>query len=209
MSRASTQQSTREKPPTATITNQTLRAGDIIATRAYTKNSKGTRYLTGADVSHAILFTGEKRSVYKVVDSMPGLGVTEYQLWQKLTTATYAVVFRHRTATATQRSRACQWARLQANQGKPYDYSSAARLGASTAYRTVRDIPGAALLVIIGDTAMAWAGSGDQDASFMCSELIFRAYEIAGAPLIGKPAHGLSPGMLFKTDRLACLGRLM
>jgi hypothetical protein len=48
----------------------------------------------------------------------------------------------------------------------------------------------------------------DQDASFMCSELVFRAFEVAGAPLTDKPAYCMSPQALFKTDRLTCLGKL-
>jgi hypothetical protein len=48
----------------------------------------------------------------------------------------------------------------------------------------------------------------DEDASFMCSELVFRAFGVAGAALTDKPAYCMSPQALFKTDRLTCLGRL-
>ncbi len=42
----------------------------------------------------------------------------------------------------------------------------------------------------------------------MCSELVFRAFEICGAPLTKKPAYCMTPNSLFHTGRLACLGRL-
>lgn len=45
--------------------------------------------------------------------------------------ASYAVVFRHRTATAAQCRWACQWAEHQAQLHKPYDFNSAARVGIS------------------------------------------------------------------------------
>lgn len=48
-----------------------------------------------------------------------------------------------------------------------------------------------------------------EDAGFMCAELVFRAWEIAGAPLIDKPARLLAPTMVFKTRRLAMLGRIV
>jgi hypothetical protein len=50
--------------------------------------------------------------------------------------------------------------------------------------------------------------SQGEDASFMCSELVFRAYEIAGAALTDKPAYCMSPQALFRTSRLTCLGKL-
>ena len=135
------------------IHRQSLETGDIIATRAYTKNSRGVQFFTHADVSHTILYTADYKGVQYAVDAMPGKGVTKDRLHNKLTHATYAVVFRHRTATAEQRGRACQWAVTQALLNKPY--------------------------------------------------------EMAGAPLTSKPAHLVSPGVVYQTDRLACLGRLV
>jgi uncharacterized protein YycO len=208
VSATSTQKST-QSPPVKQINRQSLVAGDIIATRAHAKSSKGVRYFTHGDVSHSILYTGEKLGMHWGVDAMPGRGVTREQLGQKLTPLIYAVVFRHRTATGEQRARACKWAGLQAALHKPYDFRSAARLGTATAYWDVRPFHSVALLVVMGDAVSAWAGPKDEDASFTCSELVFRAYEIAGAPLLDKPAHFLSPGAVFRTDRLECLGRLV
>ncbi len=185
----------------ARITTQDLVAGDIIATRAHTLNSLGARVATGGPVSHAILYLGKKLDIQSAVDAMPGPGVTRDRLFTKLAQASYAVVFRHRTATPEQCAKACAWAELQAAVHKPYDNLSAARLGITPYTNTGR-------LIIIADQIDARLSPEGEDASFMCSELVFRAYEIAGAPLTQKPAYCMSPRMLFKTDRLTCLGRL-
>ena len=153
--------------------------------------SGGIRIATGGPVSHAILYTGHEFAV----DAMPDRGVTTDRLHNKLNGVTYAGVFRHKTATAVQCAGACQWAELQAQLNKPYDYNSAARTGRPKYTNVGR-------LIVVIDKAEALMQPDGEDASFMCSELVFRAFEIAGLPLVDKPAHLLSPGMLFKTDRL-------
>ena len=135
------------------------------------------------------------------VDAMPKDGVTKDLLYRKLSQTSYAAVFRHRTATAEQCAVACAWAELQALRHKPYDYKSGARVGI-VPYTTLGK------LIIIADEVDANLSPEGEDASFMCSELVFRAFEIAGVPLTRKPAYCMSPGSLFHTDRLACLGQL-
>jgi uncharacterized protein YycO len=206
---ATTTQENKQIENISKIQYQSLVAGDIIATRAFTMNSKGIRFVTHANVSHAILYTGADKGALWAVDAMPEKGVTQEQLWQKLGPGIYAVVFRHRCATVDQRSKACQWAMQQAYQSKPYDYCSAAHIGIAKNALTIRQFHSLAMLLVVGDVLSAWGSRDGQDSRFMCSELVFRAYEIAGAPLTPKPAHCLSPGMLFKTDCLECLGRLI
>ena len=193
------------------IHRQSLETGDIIATRAYTKNSRGVQFFTHSDVSHTILYTGIEQGAHWAVDAMPGRGVTRSQLGRKITNVAYAVVFRHRPATAEQRGRACQWAVSQALLNKPYDMHSAARLGVeeNPLSRSPGPLGNVAMLVVLGDQVSAWIDRQGEDASFTCSELVFRAYEMAGAPLTSKPAHLVSPGVVYKTDRLVCLGRLV
>jgi uncharacterized protein YycO len=184
-----------------TIDFQSLVAGDIIGTKADTLNSKGVRFFTSGRLSHAILYTAGNMGAKRAVDAMPEKGVTEEPLWQKMQSVSYAAVFRHRTATPEQRERACQWARMQAVLHKHYDYNSAARVGSSL-------LTGVGRLIIASDELSAKREPEGEDASFMCSELVFRAYEIAGAPLTKKPAHCVSPGMLFRTDRLEYMGEI-
>jgi uncharacterized protein YycO len=191
----------------AQINMQDLLAGDIIATRAHTANSAFVRGATLGKVSHAILCTGELKGYHWAVDAMPEPGVTREKLAVKLSQTSYAVVFRHRTATPEQCKKACAWATHQALIYKPYDFKSAARVGAIVPYFKM------GLLIILAsinthDSNVIVPSPQNEDNSFMCSELVFRAYEVAGAPLTNKPAYFMSPQTLFKTDRLICLGRL-
>jgi uncharacterized protein YycO len=206
MSATSTPCKNLEQSAPAQIIMQDLLAGDIIATRAHTANSAFVRGATLGTVSHAILCLGVKKGSQGAVDAMPDRGVTSESLFSKLSQVSYAVVFRHRTATPEQCAKACAWAAHQAMMQKPYDYNSAARAGALVPYFNM------GLLIVLADLNMpkfnAKMNPQDQDASFMCSELVFRAFEVAGAALTDKPAYCMSPQALFKTDRLTCLGRL-
>jgi uncharacterized protein YycO len=184
------------------VLRQSLKAGDIIATREHSVGSAGVRFFAGQEASHAILYVGSKLDTYWAVDAMPKVGVTKDMLHRKLGPSSYAVVFRHRTATPEQCAKACQWADLQAALNKPYDFKSPVRVS-FLKYSAV------ARLIILADEIEAWRSPEGEDASFMCSELVFRAFEIAGAPLTDKPAYGMSPASLFHTDKLECLGRLV
>jgi uncharacterized protein YycO len=197
---------TQSKVQIQTIVNKLnpkdLVVGDIIATRSETPTSAIVRVGTFGSVSHAILFTGGKKDIQYAVDAA-GQGVTREYLYKKLQHVSYAMVFRHKTATAEQCAKACQWAELQAQLHKPYDYKSAVRVGKPAKYTRM-----GRLIIMLDDLEAAQDPEGE-DASFMCAELVFRAWEIAGTPLIDKPAHLLAPNMLFKTRRLAMLGRLV
>lgn len=46
------------------------------------------------------------------------------------------------------------------------------------------------------------------DANFFCTELIARAYEVAGAPLFDGGAHLMAPGKVLHTERLVYMGNL-
>jgi hypothetical protein len=63
--------------------------------------------------------------------------------------------------------------------------------------------------LIIADEHDAKESPEGEDASFFCSELVFRAFEVAGAPLTKKPAHRMNPHSLFHTHLLAFMGRLV
>lgn len=188
--------------PVNEILRQSLKAGDIIATREHSVGSAGVRFFAGQEASHAILYIGDYKGVKRAVDAMPKKGVTQDVLHNKLNPSSYAVVFRHRTATPEQCAKACQWADLQAALHKPYDFKSPVRVS-SLKYSAV------GRLIILADEIEAWRSPEGEDASFMCSELVFRAFEFAGAPLTAKPAHIMSPASLFHTDKLQCLGKLV
>lgn len=202
MSTTSAPKSPQVGVPDTDITKQALVAGDIIATRPHNANYAVTYAGTGETVSHAILYTGGSKGMQFAVDAVPQKGVCKETLLEKLKQVSYAAVFRHRTATAEQCARACAWAEIQALVHKPYDYQSAVRAG-NLPYTTL------GRLIIISDEASAMLSPQGKEASFMCSELVFRAFEIAGVSLIDKPAYCMSPASLFHTDKLECLGRLV
>jgi len=182
---ASSSQEQQQAQPMKQIDTQAMVAGDIIATRSNTFGSSSIRVATKGPVSHAILYTGQEFAV----DAMPDRGVTTDRLHNKLSNVSYAAVFRHKTASASQ----C---------ANPYDYTSAVRTGRPKYTRL-------GCLIVMLDEADALLNPEGEDASFMCSELVFRAFEIAGSPITHKPAHLLSPGMMFKTDRLTMMGTLV
>jgi uncharacterized protein YycO len=202
MNATGTQSKVQVQPGVNTMNPKDLVAGDIIATKSEEPISALVRVGTFGKVSHAILYTGGKLGVQNAVDATGG-GVTRDRLHVKILNVSYAAVFRHKTATAEQCAKACQWAELQARLHKPYDYLSAARAGKPTKYTQM------GRLIAMADDLEAALDPQGEDASFMCAELVFRAWEIAGAPLIDQPAHLLAPNMLFKTRRLAMLGRLV
>jgi uncharacterized protein YycO len=189
-------QKSKQPQSVSQIQIKSLVAGDIIATKSRSLSSRGIRGATFGQASHAIIYIGNANAI----DAMPEEGVTRDLLSRKLAGASSAVVFRHRTATAEQCTLACQWTLQQVD--KPYDYNSAARVGIHRNTRVGR-------LIIITDEVSSRIRQEGEDASFMCSELVFRAFAVASVPLTSAPAHCLSPGMLFRTKRLKRLGQLV
>ena len=177
--------------------------GDIIATMSGGKSSEAIRWATNAPFSHAMLCLKSGLAV----DAMPGAGVTRGTLDLKLAGVSKAAVFRHRTATEEQCAFAANWASGQV--GKSYDNVGAARVGLQPGAKTrplfylgfgrtlstVDEINGA--VVEVG-----------HDGSFFCSELIFRAFAVAGVPIIDTPAHTSGPGQLLTTTKLVYMGDL-
>ncbi|PXF31133.1 hypothetical protein WH50_11430 [Pokkaliibacter plantistimulans] len=199
--------------PTADQVNNTaswltvgdLRRGDIIAVRSRTGGSGMIRVTTNSPFSHLMLYMGNGDAI----DAMPTPGVTKETLYMKLANGGYsfAGVFRHKTATDSQIALAVNWARSQA--GKPYDNVSAARVGlqpgARTGFLRYSAVGAIVTLKDINDAASSPMG---EDASFMCSELVFRAFQVAGIPLSDKPAATIGPGSILNVQQLYFVGRL-
>ncbi|PXF31147.1 hypothetical protein WH50_11530 [Pokkaliibacter plantistimulans] len=188
------------------ITKDALRRGDIIAVRANSAGSRMIRATTNSPFSHLILYLGNGLAI----DAMPDpVGVKRDLLSRKLQEGHYsfAGVFRHRSASDSQLSLVANWAGSQIN--KPYDNASAARVGLQPGARTAGlryTTPGA--LVTLIDVNQANSNPLGEDASFMCSELVFRAFQVAGIPLSERPAATLGPGSVLSVSTLAFVGRL-
>lgn len=177
--------------------------GDIIATMSGGSSSEAIRWATNAPFSHAILCL----KLGMAVDAMPAKGVTKEILALKLQGTTKAAVFRHRTATQEQCSLASSWAGAQV--GKPYDNVGAARVGLGSGARTrAFQFTPHGILMTVGDEVNGAVVKVGHDGSFFCSELIFRAFVVAGIPIVETPAHTSGPGHLLTTTQLVYMGDL-
>lgn len=186
-----------------TLPLSAVQVGDIVATYSDAFTSRGIRWATNEPFSHAILCMKNGMAV----DATPEKGVWVDPLPRMLATVSRAVVFRHRNASPDQKSLAANWAAAQ--QGRPYDFTGAARVGLRPGARTAPfrfTTPGA--LVILEDEVAALRSEDRHDASFFCSELIFRAFEVAGAPIVESRPHLSGPGALERVDTVMLVANL-
>lgn len=181
-----------------------LEPGDIIATASTTKASRGIGWATRGEFSHAMLYRGAGWAV----DAVPEQGVTYDRLQLKLVGARKAVVLRHVRATREQRELTAKWAALQA--GKPYDHFGAARVGIQPGARTygLQFTPYGTWVTILDELGGYMASDG-HDSSFFCSELIIRAYQVAGAAIFELKPRTTGPDALVKACLLQHVGYLI
>ena len=178
-----------------------LEPGDIIATANRSKSSRFIQAATNAPFSHVILYRGTGYAV----DAVPGAGVRQDRLRYLLRDSSIAAVFRSTNATRAERELAVKWAEKQT--GSPYDITGAARVAVEPGAPGQR-IALARLSLSAFDEVPAILTVDGHDASFFCSELVFRAYEVAGAPLVDRRAHRAGPGGVLHTQSLELLGYL-
>ncbi|KAA8978323.1 hypothetical protein [Halospina sp. K52047b] len=180
-----------------------LMPGDLLATSTRAKSSQGIRWATNGVFSHVILYMGNGFAV----DAAPWQGVTRQKLRRKLHSAKFAVVFRHRTATEAQLDHVRRWTSLKVNHA--YDYSGALRAGIQPGSKVHQArLFGIRLLSLGFDELSAQLSEEGHNQSFYCSELIFRAFQVAGIPLLDKPSRLLGPNQLLKSRELVLMGTL-
>ncbi|WP_158223130.1 C40 family peptidase [Halovibrio salipaludis] len=185
------------------MTILTLMPGDLITTSTRAKSSQGIRWATNGVFSHVILYLGKGFAV----DAAPWQGVTKQKLRRKLQDAKFAVVFRHRTATKEQLEHVRAWAALKVN--RSYDYTGAFRAGVQPGSQIHQaKLFGIQLLSIGFDELTALFPEKGHNQSFYCSELIFRAFQVAGIPLLDKPSRRLGPNQLLQSRELVLMGTL-
>lgn len=63
------------------------------------------------------------------------------------------------------------------------------------------------LLITAVDELDATRADG-HDASFFCSELIARAYQVVGQPIVDTPVYLTGPNRFLQTDKLVLMGKL-
>ena len=136
---------------------------------------------------------------------MPGSGVQRRRLSLMLKDSTHASVYRHKTISADNAAWVCHYASEQT--GKNFDHLSAARAGVISGCEINSRIPAGRLIVTTDDIIKGDAQG--HDASFFCSELIIRAFELADISVIPHmPAHSISPGYMIKSPYLDYIGDL-
>lgn len=186
-----------------TLPLSAVQVGDIVATYSDAFTSRSIRWATNEPFSHAILCLKNNLAV----DATPEEGVRVRSLGRTLLGVRRAVVFRHRHATLDQKALAANWAAAQ--QGRPYDFTGAARVGLRPGARTFpMQFTGPGMLITYRDESASRSSEDGHDASFFCSELIFRAYEVAHAPIVRSRPHLTGPGALVLVDTVEHVGEL-
>ncbi len=141
------------------------------------------------------------------IDANPFQETEKNLLRRKLRDSKKAIVFRHRTASQEQLNKAASWAGSQA--GKHYDFTGAARSalqkGARTGWMKWTTL---GVSIIGADEISATVSEDGHNATFFCSELIFRAFRVAGIPLLDIPPKRLGPNRFLKTTELVLMGQL-
>lgn len=193
------------------IDETALRVADIIVSTTDHPTSRGIRTAIGTDISHAMIYLGNG-AVIEAIDT----GVVKRNLWtQSLKEATLAIGLRrigmsdsHRRAVV---ERASQFENL------PYDKVGAAGSG-MTAKRARAGLAAGCVLspllcagggIVFSRQVSDNASEENRDKMFFCSELVARAYELAGVPIVdGQPTY-TNPRAIKVSSKLQYVGHLV
>lgn len=191
MSNSSVQTTTK---PTPVIDTSGTQMADIILTRNEETQSKAIRVGTCSAYSHAILVLDNGDCIEAV-----GSGTGIRPLRDALVPATYGVLFRHKAIDANHAGWVTHYAR--SFKGRPYDKMGAIRSGTVTGCSPWAQLSPVGLIVNLVDHKMKNDGSVN-DLSFFCSELIARAFEKAGIPLLNARAHMATARAIARSNHL-------
>jgi hypothetical protein len=188
------------------ITATDLRPADIIVSTTNAKISQAIRASIGSDVSHAMLVT-HNGNVIEAIDP----AVIEQARSLALKSATLAIVLRKRDMnTALVNSVVLN---AQSFAGRSYDKIGAAGAGMSN---TRGKLISAAISVFspaasaATQTAIATnATNALRDGSFFCSELVARAYQMAGIPIVSQQPSFTNPRNVRMASSLMYVGHLI
>jgi uncharacterized protein YycO len=169
-------------------------------------NSIFIRANTGGDVSHALLYAGQNIIVEAVEEGVREVGITE-----ALGEATLAIALRYPRLSKEQRQQIIDNARSFLH--RKYDYVGAG--GTLHGRRGTLIYIGACSIVGIlpcmgGRKAIKNNAKPEHaDDKFFCSELVTRAYEMAGVKIVdGEPSY-TNPRMIHYSKKLQYLGHLV
>lgn len=197
--------------PSRKINASELRVADIIVSTTDHALSRSIRTSIGADISHAMLYVGSE-----YVIEATGAGVTKSPLWSgALSGATLAIALR-RTGMSEENRQAVVKAALPF-EGRAYDKIGAAGSGMTGKRMQAGAVAGciispvvcAAAGVAFSREVSSNASDDNKDKMFFCSELVARAFELAGVPIVDGSASYVNPRAIRVSAKLQYVGHLV
>ncbi|MDQ6787989.1 MAG: hypothetical protein M3033_14380 [Acidobacteriota bacterium] len=188
------------------ITYGDLRIADIIVSTTGANISAAIRSAIGSDISHAALFTKPNYIIEAI-----GEGVKEHRIEEALKEDTLALALRRTHMTDEQRKKVVEAAEQFA--GREYDKIGAAGSGMTSKRGSLLGIAGCMLSPIAcGVTASeisSNASDENKDKKFFCSELVARAFQLAGVPIVDGEPTFTNPRAIRTSSRLIYIGHLI
>lgn len=195
-----------------------LQKADIIVSTGDSNVSKAIRIATSSDVSHTILYLGSGMIIESIED-----GVTPNS-WENIKNdKTLAIAFRYKGITVAQTDSVVENA--SDFKGRKYDVIGATGAGMFKrrgAVITGGVVAGGCVLIplacpvvvsqkIVTDASIINnARDANKDKKFFCSELVGRAFQLAGLSLVdGVEPTFLNPGEVRLSSKLDYLGHLI
>jgi len=194
MSNSSAQTATATAKPVIDLNG--VQTADIILTRNEETQSKAIRVGSCSAYSDAILVLDKNECI-----EATGKGTAIEKVKDSLKYATYGTLFRHKSIDPNYAGWIVHYARTL--RPKPYDMVGAIRSGVASGCDPRIQLTPAGLIISLTDHKMKGGGTAHDD-SFFCSELVVRAFEKAGLPLIngGGGAHTATPRAIAKSNYL-------
>ena len=171
-----------------------IQAADIIVTNSSSLQSKSIQGVTCATYSHAVLVLNNR----DCIEATPQGGVAQEPLGRILSESSKVDLFRYRGITNFHAQKVCT--SILQFEGKPYDFRGAVRSAVSSGCSNVKRFLPSTVLIEVADDMLK--NQTEHDGQFYCSELIVRAFEVAGLFITKHPAHAVSPGGLVKSETL-------
>jgi uncharacterized protein YycO len=183
-----------------------LRKADIVVSTTAAGVSRGIRAGTGASVSHAMLYTGN----LQVVEAI-GEGVVSRALAMAKHDATLAIVLRRRNLSQAKANEVV--AHALGFKDRPYDVigavGSGATLGRGKLFAGVGCLIALRTCGVASAEVLRNASATERDKAFFCSELVARAFELAGVPIVEGSASFASPRAVRISPHLYYVGKLV
>jgi uncharacterized protein YycO len=194
-----------------------LRMADIIVSTTDAGVSRLIRLGIGSDFSHTMLYKGSS-CVIEAVES----GIMDRQWSEASKNATLAIALRRRNMTEELKKAVIGYALAFKDKKLPYDKIGAMGAGMvknrGIGITSALMIGGCSISAVACTSAMSQAAGAirrnasdeNKDKAFFCSELVARAYEMAGVPLSdGVSPSYMNPREVRMSSKLIYVGHLL